>query len=157
VASRLSLASASDPLDAAKIRERLAPAVRDHVRSVGAHLVDASTNSVLLGAPTAQRNERGLLTNIRPQAVGGVGVRGWRRRAARSACRSAGRSAKCARDLGALSLVIGCARCGRAGTGVGRRRLKWPNDRCSASANSGAAHRAAAESAGPACVVIGID
>ncbi|HWX69006.1 MAG TPA: HTH domain-containing protein, partial [Steroidobacteraceae bacterium] len=43
------LASASDPLDAAKIRERLAPEVRDHVRSVEATWSTASTNSVLLG------------------------------------------------------------------------------------------------------------
>src|SRR5205807_9545154 len=43
------LASASDPLDAAKIREHLARDVRDHVRSVETTWSTASTNSVLLG------------------------------------------------------------------------------------------------------------
>ena len=55
---------------------------------------------------------------------------GLRRRAARSACRSAGASRALPRDIGALSLAIGvCALRALAQIGVtSGAALKWPND-----------------------------
>src|SRR2546430_980700 len=57
---------ASEPLDAAKIRERLAPDVRHHVRSLEATWSTASTNSVLL----ERANPPSALTEV--SALGGL-------------------------------------------------------------------------------------
>jgi BirA family biotin operon repressor/biotin-[acetyl-CoA-carboxylase] ligase len=62
------------------------------------------------------------------------------------------------RDLGALGLVIGvCAREALQQLGVERVRLKWPNDLLVDDRKlGGILIELRAESAGPACVVIGI-
>jgi BirA family transcriptional regulator, biotin operon repressor / biotin---[acetyl-CoA-carboxylase] ligase len=62
------------------------------------------------------------------------------------------------RDLGALGLVVGvCALRALSRVGVGQARLKWPNDLLVDDRKlGGILIELRAESAGPACVIIGI-
>src|ERR1700704_960359 len=153
------LASASEPLDAAKIRERLAPAVRDDVRSVEATWSTASTNSVLLARanPPAAMSEV-FLTEYQTAGRGRRG-RAWLASPGGAICLSLSWTFReVPRDLGALSLVIGvCALRALRELGVAGAGLKWPNDLLHGERKlGGVLIELRAESAGPACVVIGI-
>src|SRR6266853_2663571 len=153
------LASASDPLDAAKIRERLAPEVRDHVRSVEATWSTASTNSVLL----ARANPPAAMSEVflAEYQTAGRGRRGraWVASPGGAICLSHSWTFReVPRDLGALSLGIGvCALRALRELGVAGAGLKWPNDLLHGERKlGGVLIELRAESAGPACVVIGI-
>src|ERR1700732_400082 len=153
------LASASEPLDAAKIRERLAPEVRDHVRSVEATWSTASTNSVLLGRanPPSATSE----VFLAEYQTAGRGRRGrvWLASPGGAICLSLSWTFReVPRDLGALSLVIGvCTLRALRELGVAGAGLKWPNDLLLGERKfGGVLIELRAESAGPACVVIGI-
>lgn len=153
------LASASDPLDAAKIRERLARDVRDHVRSVETIWSTASTNSVLLGrANPPSATSEVFLTEYQTAGRGRRG-RAWLASPGGAICLSLSWTFReVPRDLGALSLVIGvCALRALRELGVAGAGLKWPNDLLLGERKlGGVLIELRAESAGPACVVIGI-
>src|SRR6267378_2824788 len=124
------LASASDPLEAAKIRERLARDVRDHVRSVEVTWSTASTNSVLLGrANPPSATSEVFLTEYQTAGRGRRG-RAWLASPGGAICLSLSWTFReVPRDLGALSLVIGvCALRALRELGVAGAGLKWPND-----------------------------
>ena len=153
------LASASEPLDAAKIREALAADVRHHVRSVEATWSTASTNSVLLARanPPAAMSE----VFVAEYQTAGRGRRGraWLASPGGAICLSLSWTFReVPRDLGALSLVIGvCALRALRELGVAGAGLKWPNDLLLGERKlGGVLIELRAESAGPACVVIGI-
>ena len=153
------LAGASDALDAAKIRERLAPEVRDHVRSVEAAWSTASTNSVLLGRanPPSATSE----VFLAEYQTAGRGRRGreWLASPGGAICLSLSWTFReVPRDLGALSLGMGvCTLRALRELGVAGAGLKWPNDLLLGERKfGGVLIELRAESAGPACVVIGI-
>ena len=153
------LASASDPLDAAKIRERLAPEVRDHVRSVEATWSTASTNSVLLGRANPPGGTSEVFLTEYQTAGRGRRGRAWLASPGGAICLSLSWTFReVPRDLGALSLVIGvCALRALRELGVAGAGLKWPNDLLLGERKlGGVLIELRAESAGPACVVIGI-
>jgi len=153
------LASASDALDAEKIRERLAPEVRDHVRSVEATWSTASTNSVLLGrANPPSATSEVFLAEYQTAGRGRRG-RAWLASPGGAICLSLSWTFRAVpRDLGALSLVIGvCTLRALRELGVAGAGLKWPNDLLLGERKlGGVLIELRAESAGPACVVIGI-
>ena len=153
------LAGAGEALDAAKIRERLAHDVRHHVRSVEATWSTASTNSVLL----ARANPPGAVSEVflAEYQTAGRGRRGrpWLTCPGGAICLSLSWTFReVPRDLGALSLVIGvCALRALRELGVVGAGLKWPNDLLLGERKlGGVLIELRAESAGPACVVIGI-
>ena len=153
------LASAGAPLDAANIREALARDVRHHVRSVEATWSTASTNSVLL----ARANPPAAMSEVflAEYQTAGRGRRGraWLASPGGAICLSLSWTFReVPRDLGALSLVIGvCALRALRELGVAGAGLKWPNDLLHGERKlGGVLIELRAESAGPACVVIGI-
>jgi BirA family biotin operon repressor/biotin-[acetyl-CoA-carboxylase] ligase len=153
------LASASEPLDGAKIREALARDVRHHVRRVEATWSTASTNSVLL----ARANPPAAMSEVflAEYQTAGRGRRGraWLASPGGAICLSLSWTFReVPRDLGALSLVIGvCALRALRELGVAGAGLKWPNDLLLGERKlGGVLIELRAESAGPACVVIGI-
>ena len=153
------LASAGEPLDAAKIRAALARDVRHHVRSVEATWSTASTNSVLLARanPPAAMSEV-FLTEYQTAGRGRRG-RAWLASPGGAICLSLSWTFReVPPDLGALSLVIGvCALRALRELGVAGAGLKWPNDLLHGERKlGGVLIELRAESAGPACVVIGI-
>src|SRR5256885_7131829 len=150
---------ASEPLDAARIRERLAQDVRHHVRSLETTWSTASTNSVLLARP----NPPSALSEVflAEYQTAGRGRRGraWQASPGGAICLSLSWTFReVPRDLGALSLVIGvCALRALRELGVVGAGLKWPNDLLLGERKlGGVLIELRAESAGPACVVIGI-
>jgi len=153
------LPGASEALDAARIRERLAQDVRHHVRSLEATWSTASTNSVLL----ERANPPGALSEVflAEYQTAGRGRRGraWQASPGGAICLSLSWTFReVPRDLGALSLVIGvCALRALRELGVVGAGLKWPNDLLLGERKlGGVLIELRAESAGPACVVIGI-
>src|SRR5205085_1361572 len=153
------LAGAGEALDAAKIREHLAQDVRHHVRSLEATWSTASTNSVLL----ERANPPSALSEVflAEYQTAGRGRRGraWQASPGGAICLSLSWTFReVPRDLGALSLVIGvCALRALRELGVVGAGLKWPNDLLLGERKlGGVLIELRAESAGPACVVIGI-
>src|SRR4030088_2426858 len=153
------LPSARDALDAEKTRERLAPEVRDHVRSVEATWSTASTNGVLLGrANPPSATSEVFLAEYQTAGRGRRG-RAWLASPGGAICLSLSWTFRAVpRDLGALSLVIGvCTLRAMRELGVAGAGLKWPNDLLLGERKlGGVLIEVRAESAGPACVVIGI-
>ena len=152
-------AGASEALDAARIRERLARDVRHHVRSVETTWSTASTNSVLL----ERANPPGAMSEVflAEYQTAGRGRRGreWLASPGGAICLSLSWTFReVPRDLGALSLVIGvCALRALRELGAVGAGLKWPNDLLLGERKlGGVLIELRAESAGPACVVIGI-
>ncbi len=153
------LAGAGEALDAAKIRAALARDVRHHVRSVEATWSTTSTNSVLLARanPPAAMSEV-FLSEYQTAGRGRRG-RAWLASPGGAICLSLSWTFReVPRDLGALSLVIGvCALRALRELGVAGAGLKWPNDLLHGERKlGGVLIELRAESAGPACVVIGI-
>lgn len=153
------LVAVSEPLDAAKIREHLARGVRDRVRSLDVEWSVSSSNTTLLERPyppigvceaflaeyqTAGRGRRGR-TWVAPPGGAICLSLSWTFREVPA-------------DLGALSLVIGvCTLRALAALRVEGARLKWPNDLLVEDRKlGGILIELRAESAGPACVVIGV-
>jgi len=153
------LASGGDVLDPAKIRERLDRDVREHVAGIEVVWSTDSTNTALLSRanPPAGRSE----VFLAEYQTAGRGRRGrsWLAPPGGAICLSLSWTFReVPRDLGALSLVIGvCSLRMLNEIGVAEARLKWPNDLLVGERKlGGVLIELRAESAGPACVVIGI-
>jgi BirA family biotin operon repressor/biotin-[acetyl-CoA-carboxylase] ligase len=149
----------SDPLDAAKIRERLAREVRERVVSIENTWSIASTNSALLERANPQSGHSEVLLAEYQSAGRGRRGRAWLAPPGGAVCLSLSWTFReVPRDLGALGLVIGvCALRALHEHGLAGASLKWPNDVLIGEKKlGGVLIELRAESAGPACVVIGI-
>jgi BirA family biotin operon repressor/biotin-[acetyl-CoA-carboxylase] ligase len=153
------LARQSEPLDAAKIRERLGREVREHVASVVTTWTIESTNSALLKrANPASGTSEVLLAEYQTAGRGRRG-RAWLAPPGGAICLSLSWTFReVPQDLSALGLVIGvCALRALRELDVQNVRLKWPNDLTVGDKKlGGVLIELRGESAGPACVVIGI-
>jgi BirA family transcriptional regulator, biotin operon repressor / biotin---[acetyl-CoA-carboxylase] ligase len=152
------LPAASEPLDAAKIRAQLAREVRERVASVEVAWSIPSTNAALLSRPNPLPGVSEVRLAEHQSAGRGRRGRTWLAPPGGAICLSLSWTfAAVPADLGALSLVIGvCALRALAGLGVDAS-LKWPNDLLVAGHKlGGVLIELRAETAGPACVVIGI-
>jgi BirA family transcriptional regulator, biotin operon repressor / biotin---[acetyl-CoA-carboxylase] ligase len=153
------LPHAAEPLDAVKIRERLARDVRDHVTGVEAIWSTTSTNAVLLERANPPGGTAQVLVAEYQTAGRGRRGRAWLAPPGGALCLSLSWTFReVPQDLGALGLVIGvCAlrslrECDIAGTA-----LKWPNDLLLGERKlGGVLIELRAESAGTACAVIGV-
>lgn len=153
------LRSGSDALDSRQIATLLQEAVRVHVRSLDTAWTVDSTNSVLLARPNPPFG--GCEVMLAEYQTAGRGRRGraWLAPPGGSICLSLSWAFRdVLQDLGALGLVIGvCALRALREAGVEEARLKWPNDLVVEGKKlGGILIELRAESAGPACVVIGI-
>jgi BirA family transcriptional regulator, biotin operon repressor / biotin---[acetyl-CoA-carboxylase] ligase len=153
------LPTAAESLDGGRIRELLTDAVRQRVRRVDTTWTVGSTNTILMerAYPPVGSGEA-LLAEYQTAGRGRRG-RAWVAPPGGSICLSFNWVfPEVPRDLGALGLVIGvCARESLQRLGVERVRLKWPNDLLIDDRKlGGILIELRAESAGPACVVIGI-
>jgi BirA family biotin operon repressor/biotin-[acetyl-CoA-carboxylase] ligase len=153
------LAQGGEPLDPAKIREHLVREVRDHVARIEAVWSIPSTNTALLGRPNPKAATSEVLLAEYQSAGRGRRGRAWLAPPGGAICLSLSWTfPDVPQDLGALGLVIGvCALRALTGLGVREARLKWPNDLLIGERKlGGVLIELRAESAGPACVVIGI-
>ena len=152
------MAPAAEPLDAAKIREHLSAPARGIVRRLETLWCVASTNSMLLARPNPQFGiSEAVLAEYQSAGRGRRG-RAWLAPPGGGICLSQSWSFREApADLGALGLAVGVCvlrALRRAGLAGG---LKWPNDILVAGRKlGGILLELRAESAGPACVVIGV-
>jgi BirA family transcriptional regulator, biotin operon repressor / biotin---[acetyl-CoA-carboxylase] ligase len=153
------LRSGSDALDARQIAALLPEAVRSHVRSVDAAWTVDSTNSALLARPNPPLGSCEVMLAEYQTAGRGRRGRAWLAPPGGSICLSlCWVFREVPQDLGALGLVIGvCALRALRESGLEEARLKWPNDLVVEGKKlGGILIDLRAESAGPACVVIGI-
>jgi BirA family biotin operon repressor/biotin-[acetyl-CoA-carboxylase] ligase len=153
------LPATAEPLDGAKIRVLLDEAARERVRRLDTVWTVGSTNTLLLerANPPVGTSEV-LLAEVQTAGRGRRG-RSWVAPPGGSICLSLSwMFREVPRDLGALGLVVGvCALRALSRLGVGRARLKWPNDLLVDDRKlGGILIELRAESGGPACVVIGI-
>jgi len=153
------LAQGSEPLDPARIRELLKHEVRPRIARVEAAWSIPSTNTQLLGrGDPAGGTSEVLLAEYQTAGRGRLG-RKWLAPPGGAICLSMSWTFReVPRDLGALGLVIGvCALRVLREMGVAGAGLKWPNDLLVGGRKlGGVLIELRAESAGPACVVIGI-
>lgn len=153
------LAAVSEPLDAEKIREHVARGARERVRSLDVAWSVSSSNTVLLERPNPPAGACEVF--LAEYQTAGRGRRGrvWLAPPGGAICLSLSWTFReVPADLGALSLVIGvCSLRTLASLGVESARLKWPNDLLIEDRKlGGILIELRAESAGPACVVIGV-
>lgn len=153
------LVSVSEPLDADGIRERLPRAVRERVRSLEVAWSVSSSNTVLLERANPPSGACEVL--LAEYQTSGRGRRGrtWIAPPGGAICLSLSWTFReVPADLGALGLVIGvCSLRALGSLGVKGARLKWPNDILVDDRKlGGILIELRAESAGPACVVIGV-
>jgi BirA family transcriptional regulator, biotin operon repressor / biotin---[acetyl-CoA-carboxylase] ligase len=149
----------SEPLDAARIRERLAREVRERVRRLETEWSIASTNTMLAARAGPPAGSSEVL--IAEYQTAGRGRRGrvWLAPPGGAICLSLSWTFReVPPDLGALGLVVGvCALRALKELGVTGALLKWPNDLLVGERKlGGILIDLRAESAGPASVVIGI-
>jgi BirA family biotin operon repressor/biotin-[acetyl-CoA-carboxylase] ligase len=153
------LAHGGEPIDPAEIRDRLARDARDHVASVEAAWTIPSTNSALLARANPKIGTSEVLLAEYQSAGRGRRGRAWIAPPGGAICLSLSWTfAEVPQDLSALGLVVGvCAVRVLRGLGVEAATLKWPNDLLIGEKKlGGVLIDLRAESAGPACVVIGI-
>lgn len=153
------LAAATEPLDAAAIRGRLARATREHVAKLEAVWSIASTNTALLGRLGPRNGASEVLLAEYQTAGRGRRGRAWLAPPGGAICLSLSwMFREVPPDLGALGLVIGvCALRALQEQGVRNVVLKWPNDLLVGERKlGGVLIDLRAESSGPAHVVIGI-
>ena len=153
------LAAASDPLDGEKIRGQLAREVHAHVARVEALWSTESTNSVLSVRPNPPPGSSEVCLAEYQSAGRGRRGRAWLAPPGGAICLSLSWTFReVPPDLGALGLVIGvCALRALQELGVAGAALKWPNDLLVGERKlGGVLIELRGESAGPACVVIGI-
>jgi len=153
------LAHASQPLDAARVREAVARDVREHVGGIETVWSIGSTNSALLERANPPPGKTEVL--LAEYQTAGRGRRGrvWLAPAGGAICLSLSWTFRVIpEDLGALSLVIGvCAVRALRNLGLEGVSLKWPNDLLVGDRKlAGILIELRAESTGPACVVIGV-
>lgn len=152
------LPQAGEPLDAERIRARLPVAARSAVRGLEVLWQTESTNSVLLARPNPPFGASDIALAEYQTAGRGRRGRAWLAPPGGAVCLSLSWSFReVPPDLGALSLAVGVCVL-RALKEVGlSARLKWPNDILVEERKlGGILIELRAESAGPACVVIGI-
>ena len=153
------VAQGGEPLDPTKIREHLAREVRDRVAKIEAVWSIPSTNTALLGRPNPKAGTSEALLAEYQSAGRGRRGRAWLAPPGGAICLSLSWTfPEVPQDLGALGLVIGvCALRALTERGLEGARLKWPNDLLIGEKKlGGVLIELRAESAGPACVVIGI-
>lgn len=153
------LATASEPLDAVRISERLPREAREHVTKLEAVWSIASTNSALLGRGNPPIGSSQVLLAEYQTAGRGRRGRAWLAPPGGGLCLSLSWTFREAPpDLGALGLVVGvCALRALKELGVAGVSLKWPNDLLVGEKKlGGVLIDLRAESPGPASVVIGI-
>jgi BirA family transcriptional regulator, biotin operon repressor / biotin---[acetyl-CoA-carboxylase] ligase len=150
---------AAEALDGEKIRALLGEAARERVRRLDTLWTVGSTNTLLLErANPPVGSSEALLAEYQTAGRGRRG-RNWVAPPGGSICLSLSwMFREVPRDLGALGLVVGvCALRALSQLGVDRVGLKWPNDLLVDDRKlGGILIELRAESAGPACVVIGI-
>jgi BirA family transcriptional regulator, biotin operon repressor / biotin---[acetyl-CoA-carboxylase] ligase len=153
------LAQGSDALDPAKIREQLAREVRGHVARIDAAWSIDSTNTALLARANPDSGSAQVLLAEYQTAGRGRRGRAWLAPPGGAICLSMSWTFReVPQDLGALGLVIGvCALRALRGHRIEAVTLKWPNDLLLGERKlGGVLIDLRAESAGPACVVIGV-
>lgn len=153
------LADSSDPLDATKIRGRLAPEVRAHIACLETAWSVTSTNTVLLARPNPAAGSAEVLIAEYQSAGRGRRGRAWLAPPGGAVCLSLSWTFReVPQDLGALGLVVGvCVLRALKRLDIPDLQLKWPNDLLvRAKKLGGVLIELRGESAGPACVVIGI-
>ena len=153
------LLHSGEPLDQEAIHVQLDDDVRGHVTRVEALWSTSSTNTRLLErANPAGGTSEVVLAEYQTSGRGRRG-RAWLAPPGGAICLSLSWTFLAVpADLGALGLVVGvCSLRALRGLGVQTARLKWPNDLLIGDAKvAGVLIDLRAESAGPACVVIGI-
>jgi BirA family biotin operon repressor/biotin-[acetyl-CoA-carboxylase] ligase len=153
------LPRSGEPLDARAVREALPKEVRAHVTRIDASWSVTSTNSELLARPNPPPGACEVLLSEYQSAGRGRRGRAWLAPPGGAICLSLSWSFhESPQDLSALGLVIGvCMLRALREQGISQARLKWPNDVLIADAKlGGILIELRAESAGPACVIIGI-
>jgi BirA family biotin operon repressor/biotin-[acetyl-CoA-carboxylase] ligase len=153
------LAGTAEPLDGARITQMLSGTARERVRRVDTAWTLGSTNTVLMERPHPPAGSGEALLAEYQTAGRGRRGRPWVAPPGGAICLSfSWVFGDVPRDLGALGLVIGvCALEALRHLGVSGIGLKWPNDLLiDARKLGGILIELRAESAGPACVIIGI-
>jgi BirA family biotin operon repressor/biotin-[acetyl-CoA-carboxylase] ligase len=153
------LATASEPLAAEEIRERLSPDVRNRVKSLEVAWSVGSTNTVLLSRANPPNGCSEVMLAEYQTAGRGRRGRAWIAPPGGSICLSLSWTFRgVPADLSALGLVVGvCKLRALRELGVANAKLKWPNDILVDDRKlGGILIELRAESGGPACVVIGI-
>jgi BirA family transcriptional regulator, biotin operon repressor / biotin---[acetyl-CoA-carboxylase] ligase len=153
------LAHGSDPLSPAKIREQLAREAHPHVARIDAAWSIDSTNSALLARANPESGRAEVLLAEYQSAGRGRRGRAWLAPPGGAICLSISwMFREVPQDLGALGLVVGvCTLRALRTHGVDTLTLKWPNDLLLDERKlGGVLIDLRAESAGPACVIIGI-
>ena len=148
-----------EPLDPAKIRAHLGREVREHIARIDSAWAIGSTNTALLERANPRSGTAEVLLAEFQNAGRGRRGRAWLAPPGGAICLSMSWTFReVPQDLGALGLVIGvCALRALREQGVGGVSLKWPNDLLIAERKlGGVLIDLRAESAGAACVVIGI-
>jgi len=153
------LARGAEPLDPAKIRERLARETREHVARIDVAWSIDSTNTALLARTNPAHGVAEVL--LAEYQTAGRGRRGrlWLAPPGGALCLSMSWTfGEVPQELGALGLAIGvCALRALRTHGIDAVTLKWPNDLLIGERKlGGVLIDLRAESAGPASVVIGI-
>jgi len=153
------LARGAEPLDPAKIRERLARETREHIARIDVAWSIDSTNSALLARANPADGVAEVL--LAEYQTAGRGRRGrlWLAPPGGALCLSMSWTfGEVPQELGALGLAIGvCALRALRTHGIDAVTLKWPNDLLIGERKlGGVLIDLRAESAGPASVVIGI-
>ena len=149
----------AEPLEAAKIRDRLPREDRERVRTLETVWSTSSTNTVLLARANPPIGTSEVLLAEHQSAGRGRRGRAWLAPPGGAICLSLSWTFReVPADIGALSLVVGvCALNALRSQGVERAALKWPNDLLAEGRKlGGVLIELRAESGGPACVVIGI-
>jgi BirA family biotin operon repressor/biotin-[acetyl-CoA-carboxylase] ligase len=147
------------PLDAAHIRSALSAGTRERVSALEVQWCMESTNSALAARDYPAPGESQVLLAEFQTAGRGRRGRKWLAPPGGSVCLSLSWTfSQMPRDIGALSLAIGvCVLRALRAHGLENARLKWPNDVLIGDAKlGGILIELRAESAGPACVVVGI-
>jgi len=153
------LANPSEPLDQAKIRARLAAAVRERISTIETAWSLASTNTALLARPNPAPGSSEVLLAEYQSAGRGRRGRTWLAPPGGAICLSLSWTFReVPPELGALGLVVGvCVLRALRDLRVDGVQLKWPNDLLvNGKKLGGVLIELRAESTGPACVVIGI-
>lgn len=150
---------AGEPLAAKRIREGLARAIRERVTRLDVMWSTSSTNTQLIERPNPQMgSSEALLAEYQTSGRGRRG-RAWLAPPGGAVCLSLSWTfAEVPRDAGALSLAVGvCVLRALEMQGVSDVHLKWPNDVLVGDRKlGGILIELRAESAGPACAVVGI-